>query len=202
MPYDFKKEYRHIRGSEIINVPAVNYIAVQGKGNPNDESGEYQTAIKILYAVSYTLKMCRKMDYTIDGFYDYVVPPLEGFWDNNYQDKSAMRWLAVMRLPEFVREENFAWAVMTASAKKKLDCSPAKFMTINEGLCVQALHEGAFDDEPLTIALMDEYIRGRGLVNDLTEQRLHHEIYLSDARKVPSEKWKTIIRFPIRHVQG
>ena len=202
MPYDFKKEYRHIRGPEIITVPAVNYISVRGKGNPNEDGGEYQTAIRILYAVSYTLKMCRKMDYIINGYYDYVVPPLEGFWEWNTgcKDKSSMKWLAVMRLPEFVTEENFNWAVVTASSRKKLDCSAANFMTVNEGQCVQALHNGAFDDEPLTIALMDEFIHKHGLMNDITENRLHHEIYLSDPRRTAPEKLKTVIRHPIKKV--
>ena len=144
--------------------------------------------------------MSKKMDYIIESFYDYVVPPLEGFWDwkGCNADKSSMKWIAVMRLPEFITEENFTWAVMTASTKKKLDCSPAKFITVNEGLCVQALHVGAFDDEPLTVALMDKYIHERGLVNDIAPHRLHHEIYLSDARKVSPEKRRTVIRHPVK----
>lgn len=158
----------------------------------------------MLYAVAYTLKMSYKTDYRIEGFYDYVVPPLEGFWRQegirgvDYGNKAAFRWISVIRLPDFVTEKDFAWAVETAAKKKKLDCSAAEFLTVDEGLCVQILHEGPFDAEPATVALMDAYIREKGYGNDLREERQHHEIYLSDARKVAPEKWRTVIRHPIR----
>ncbi len=208
MAFDFKKEYKEFympkNRPEIVTVPKANYIAVRGKGNPNEIDGAYQQAISILYAVAYTLKMSYKTEHKIEGFFEYVVPPLEGFWwqDNvdgiDYADKAAFNWISVIRLPEFITKKDFEWAVETASEKKKLDCSSAEFLTVDEGLCVQIMHIGAFDDEPQTVALMDEYIAQNGYENDITESRLHHEIYLSDARKVAPEKWKTVIRHPIK----
>ena len=208
MAFDFKKEYKEFympkNKPEIVTVPQANYIAVRGKGNPNEIDGAYQKAISILYAVAYTLKMSYKTDHKIEGFFEYVVPPLEGFWwqDNvdgiDYADKAAFNWISVIRLPEFITQKDFEWAVETASKKKKLDCLSAEFLTVDEGLCVQIMHIGAFDDEPQTVALMDEYIAQNGYENDITESRLHHEIYLSDARKVAPEKWKTVIRHPIK----
>lgn len=208
MAFDFKKEYKEFympkNKPEIVNIPKANYIAVRGKGNPNEEGGAYQQAIGILYAVAYTLKMSYKTDYKIEGFFEYVVPPLEGFWWQDdvdgvdYADKSAFNWISVIRLPDFVSKENFDWAVETATKKKKLDCSSAEYLTIDEGLCVQIMHLGSFDDEPATVALMDAYLEQNGYVNDMNNERLHHEIYLSDARKVAPEKWKTVIRHPIR----
>lgn len=208
MAFDFKKEYKEFympkNKPEIVTVPQANYIAVRGKGNPNEIDGAYQKAISILYAVAYTLKMSYKTEHKIEGFFEYVVPPLEGFWwqDNvdgiDYADKAAFNWISVIRLPEFITQKDFEWAVETASEKKKLDCSSAEFLTVDEGLCVQIKHIGAFDDEPQTVTLMDEYIAQNGYENDITESRLHHEIYLSDARKVAPEKWKTVIRHPIK----
>ena len=208
MAFDFKKEYKEFympkNKPEIVTVPKANYIAVRGKGNPNEIDGAYQQAISILYAVAYMLKMSYKKEHKIEGFFEYVVPPLEGFWwqDNvdgiDYADKAAFNWISVIRLPEFITKKDFEWAVETASEKKKLDCSSAEFLTVDEGLCVQIMHIGAFDDEPQTVALMDEYIAQNGYENDITESRLHHEIYLSDARKVAPEKWKTVIRHPIK----
>lgn len=172
--------------------------------NPNEEDGAYQKAIGVLYAVAYTLKMSYKTDYKMEGFYEYVVPPLEGFWWQegvngiDYTNKSTFHWISVIRLPEFVTKADFDWAVETASKKKKIDCSSAEFMEVEEGLCVQIMHTGPFDEEPATVALMDAYLDENGYVNDMTEKRLHHEIYLSDARKVAPEKWKTVIRHPIK----
>lgn len=210
MAFDFKKEYKEFympkNKPQIVDVPKANYIAVRGKGNPNDEGGAYQQAISILYAVAYTLKMSYKTDYRIDGFFEYAVPPLEGFWWQNnvdgvdYTDKSSFNWISVIRLPDFVTEKDFKWAVETATKKKKLDCSSAEFITLNEGLCVQIMHTGPFDNEPETVAIMDGFLEENGYVNDFSECRLHHEIYLSDARKVEPEKWKTVIRHPIRKV--
>ena len=208
MAFDFKKEYKEFYMSksvpEIVTVPKANYIAVRGMGDPNKEGGAYQSAVSILYAVAYTLKMSYKTDYRIEGFFEYVVPPLEGFWWQegvdgiDYGDKSTFHWISVIRLPEFVTKKDFDWAVEEAARKKKLDCSLAEFLTIEEGLCVQIMHTGPFDNEPSTVALMDQYIAENGYANDMNENRLHHEIYLSDARKAAPEKWKTIIRHPIR----
>ena len=207
MPFDFKKEYKEFYmpagKPEIVTVPRANYIAVRGKGNPNEEDGAYQKAIGVLYAVAYTLKMSYKTDYRIEGFYEYVVPPLEGFWWQegvegiDYSDKSSFCWISVIRLPDFITEKDFNWAVETATKKKKLDCSCAGFLTVDEGLCVQMMHTGPYDDEPATVALMDRYITENGYRNDISDTRRHHEIYLSDARKVSPEKWKTVIRHPI-----
>lgn len=208
MAFDFRKEYKEFYMSksvpEIVTVPKANYIAVRGMGDPNQEGGAYQSAVSILYAVAYTLKMSYKTDYRIEGFFEYVVPPLEGFWWQegvdgiDYGDKSTFHWISVIRLPEFVTKKDFDWAVEEAARKKKLDCSLAEFLTIEEGLCVQIMHIGPFDHEPSTVALMDQYIAENGYANDMNENRLHHEIYLSGARKAAPEKWKTIIRHPIR----
>ena len=210
MTFDFKKEYKEYyrpkNKPEIINIPQFNFIAIRGKGNPNEENGMYQQAIHILYAVAYTLKMSYKTDYKIDGFFEYVVPPLEGFWWQedvkgvDYGNKDSFNWISVLRLPDFITKENFDWAVSTATKKKKLDCSSAEFLTIDEGLCVQIMHIGSFDDEPESVAKMDAYLVEKGYENDLNDTRLHHEIYMSDARKVAPEKWKTVIRHPIKKV--
>ena len=211
MAYDFKKDskefYRPKNKPEIVNVPKANYIAVRGSGDPNEEDGSYQQAISVLYAVAYTLKMSYKTDYKIAGFYEYVVPPLEGFWwqENvsgvDYSAKAAFHWISVIRVPNFVSEKDFEWAVKTATNKKKIDCSSAEFITIEEGLCVQIMHIGPFDEEPKSVAIMDEFLDANGYVNDMNAERLHHEIYLSDARKVPADKWKTIIRHPIKKAE-
>ena len=211
MAFDFKKEYKEFympkNKPEIVNVPKANYIAVRGKGNPNEKDGAYQQAIGVLYAVAYTLKMSYKTDYKIDGFFEYVVPPLEGFWWQDdvdgidYSNKDAFNWISVIRLPDFITKKDFDWAVETATKKKKLDCSSAEFITIEEGLCVQIMHFGAFDDEPATVEMMDTYLQENGYKNDLSKDRLHNEIYLSDARKVGPEKWKTVIRHPIKRME-
>lgn len=209
MAFDFKKEYKEFympkNKPSIVTVPKANYIAVRGKGNPNEADGAYQKAIGVLYSVAYTLKMSYKTDYKIKGFFEYVVPPLEGFWwqdgidgSVDYTDKSAFNWISVIRLPDFVTKKDFAWAVETAAKKKKMDCSSAEFITVEEGLCVQIMHIGAYDDEPATVAIMDKFLAENGYENDFSEVRLHHEIYLSDARKVSPEKLKTVIRHPIR----
>ena len=226
MAFDFKKEYKEFympkNKPEIVKIPSMNYVAVRGKGNPNVEGGDYQHAISILYAVAYTLKMSYKTDYKIEGFFEYVVPPLEGFWwqgeqhpvdaemrtdragrrENikgiDYSNKDTFNWISVIRLPDFITEKDFAWAVQTATEKKKIDCSLAEFLTIDEGLCVQIMHQGSFDSEPATVALLEDYLKEQGYENDINEQRLHHEIYMSDARKVAPEKWKTVIRLILK----
>ena len=208
MPFDFKKEYKEFYlpsvRPEIVNVPKANYLAVRGSGNPNEDEGEYKRALNVLYAVAYALKMSYKTDYRIVGFYDYVVPPLEGFWWQegkegvDYSDKSSFCWISVIRLPDFITPKDVDWARTTASRKKKLDCSHVKFLSTEEGLCVQMMHIGPYDDEPATVALMNQYLADNGYVNDFSSTRLHHEIYLSDVRKVAPEKWKTVIRHPIK----
>ncbi len=208
MAFDFKKEFKELYMPSskpvIVTVPRANYIAVRGKGDPNQPGGDYQQAVSVLYAVAYTLKMSYKSDYKIEGFFEYVVPPLEGFWWQDgvdgvdYSDKSTFNWISVIRLPDFVTKKDIDWAVRTAEKKKKLDCSSAEFLTVDEGLCVQMLHTGSYDDEPQTVAVMDSYLKENGYANDLSPQRLHHEIYLSDARKTPPEKLKTVIRHPIK----
>lgn len=208
MALDFKKEYKEFympkNKPALVTVPKANYIAVRGTGDPNQEGGAYQNAIAVLYSVAYTLKMSCKTDHKIEGFFEYVVPPLEGFWWQDgvdgvdYTDKSAFHWISVIRLPDFVTRADFEWAVETASRKKKIDCSSAEFLSIEEGECVQIMHIGAYDDEPETVAKMDAFLAENGYVNDFRADRLHHEIYLSDARKVAPEKRKTVIRHPVR----
>ncbi len=210
MAFDFKKEYKEFympqNKPQLVNIPKMNYVAVRGKGDPNEEGGAYKKAIGVLYAVAYTLKMSYKTDYRIKGFFEYVVPPLEGFWrqDNadgfDYANKSALSWISVIRLPDFVSKEDFDWAVETASRKKNIDCSAAEFLTVDEGLCVQIMHIGPYDDEPAAVAVMDNFLIENGYKNDINACRLHHEIYLSDPRKSDKEKWKTVIRHPIKKI--
>ena len=184
----------------------MNYVAVRGTGNPNEEGGAYQQAISVLYAVSYTLKMSYKGNHKIEGFFEYVVPPLEGFWWQDgvvgvdYTDKSAFNWISVIRLPDFVTGPDFEWAVAEAERKKKIDCSMAELLTLREGLCVQMMHIGSYDSEPESVARMDRYLLENGYQNDLSETRLHHEIYLSDPRKTAPEKQKTVIRHPVKRL--
>ena len=208
MPFDFKKEFKEFylpkNVPAIVSVPSMNYVAVRGTGDPNEEGGSYQQAIGVLYAVSYTIKMSYKGDHRINGFYEYVVPPLEGFWWQEgveFADKSAFNWISAIRLPDFVTKADFEWARAEAERKKKTDCSLAEFLTIEEGLCVQIMHIGSYDKEPETVQIMDTYLTENGYQNDLSESRLHHEIYLSDPRKTAQEKRKTVIRHPIKKKQ-
>ena len=210
MPFDFKKEYKEFympKGKpEIVTVPKINYIAVRGKGNPNEEEGEYKKSIELLYGIAYTIKMSKKGDHKIEGYFDYVVPPLEGFWwqENvdgiDYSHKENFQWISVIRLPDFVTKADFEWATEEATRKKKMDFSKVEFLTLEEGLCVQCMHSGSYDDEPATVAAMDKFIADNGYENDISDTRRHHEIYLSDARKVAPEKLKTVIRHPIKKV--
>lgn len=208
MAFDFKKEYRefYMPGNqpEIVTVPRAGYIVVRGSGDPNQEGGDYQRAVGVLYAVAYTIKMSYKGSRRIEGFFEYVVPPLEGFWWQegtpgvDYSDKSRFNWISVIRLPDFVKREDFEWAVEEASRKKKMDCSMAEFLTVDEGLCVQVMHLGSYDDEPATVAALDAFLEENGYENDFSGDRLHHEIYLSDPRRSAPEKWRTVIRHPIK----
>ena len=208
MAFDFRKEYKEFylpkNKPGIVLVPSMNYIAVRGQGDPNQENGEYKRAIGLLYSIAFTIKMSKKSDYKIVGYFDYVVPPLEGFWWQDgiagvdYSRKEDFRWISVIRLPDFVTVADFEWAVEEAARKKKADFSKVEFLTYDEGLCVQCLHIGSYDKEPATVSMMHEYMEQQGYALDITDQRLHHEIYLSDARKVSPEKLKTVIRHPIR----
>ena len=212
MAFDFKKEYKEFylppKKPQTVNVPKMQFVAVRGKGNPNEEGGEYKAAVAVLYAVSYTLKMSKMGDHRIQGYYDYVVPPLEGFWWQikdgavvsgfDYSDKSTFHWISVIRLPDFVTQKDFDWAKETAAAKKGLDCSRAELFTLEEGECVQIMHTGSYDDEPATIKQMDDFAQENGYTLDFSATRLHHEIYLSDPRKTAPEKLKTVIRHPVK----
>ena len=225
MAFDFKKEYKEYympkNKPSIITVPSMNYIAVRGAGDPNQEDGDYKKSIGLLYGIAFTIKMSKKGDHRIEGYFDYVVPPLEGFWwqeerasENSktqtdpaerrmvvgidYSHKEDFHWISVIRLPDFVTKEDFDWAVAEATKKKKMDFSKVEFLTVDEGLCVQCMHIGSYDDEPATVKLMHEFMEAQGYILDITDKRLHHEIYLSDARKVAPEKLKTVIRHPIK----
>ena len=208
MAFDFKKEYKEFympkNKPAIVTVPSMNYIAVRGKGDPNQEDGEYKQAIGLLYGIAFTIKMSKKGNHQIDDYFDYVVPPLEGFWWQDgadgidYAHKEDFNWISVIRLPDFVTEDDFLWAVDEAVKKKKQDFSKVEFLTIEEGLCVQCMHTGSYDDEPATVTMMHEFLEQQGYELDITDKRLHHEIYLSDARKVAPEKLKTVIRHPIK----
>ena len=207
MAFDYKKEYKEFylpkNTPSIVTVPTMNYIAVRGKGNPNSESGEYHDAIGMLYAIAFTIKMSYKTSHKMDGYFEYVVPPLEGFWWQegvdgiDYTDKSTFEWISIIRLPDFVTKEEFDWAVEEATKKKKRDFSKVEFFKYNEGLCVQCMHIGPFDNEPATVANMHSYMEENGYEIDITDKRYHHEIYLSDPRKCNPSNLKTVIRHPI-----
>ncbi len=209
MAFDFKKEYKEFympkNKPSIVNVPKMNYIAVRGKGDPNAENGEYKQSIGLLYGIAFTIKMSKMGDHRIDGYFDYVVPPLEGFWRQegiesgiDYSRKDELEFISVIRLPDFVTKAEFDWAVAEAERKKKSDFSKAEFLTVDEGLCVQCMHIGSYDDEPKTVELMHEFMAAEGYSLDLDEKRLHHEIYLSDPRKCASEKLRTVVRHPVK----
>lgn len=208
MAFDYKKEYREFYmpkdRPEIVQVPRMNFIAVRGSGDPNEEGGAYKAAIGLLYGIAFTIKMSKKGGRALEGYFDYVVPPLEGFWWQegirgfDYTRKEDFRWISVIRLPDFVTKEDFDWAVAEAEAKKKTDFSKVEFLTIEEGLCVQCMHIGPFDEEAATVEKMERYLLENGYENDFSDDRLHHEIYLSDARRVAPERWRTVIRHPVK----
>lgn len=207
MAFDFKKEYKEFymppKKPTIVTIPSMNYLAVKGKGDPNIEDGEYKQAISLLYGVAYTIKMSKKGSREIDGFFDFVVPPLEGFWWQDgvqgidYSNKESFKWISLIRMPDFVMKADVDWAIAEASKKKKTDFSKVEFFTYDEGLCVQCMHIGSYDSEPETVSIMHEYMKKMGYALDISDQRFHHEIYLSDARKAAAEKLKTVIRHPI-----
>lgn len=208
MAFDYKKEYKEFympKGKpEIVDVPEMNFIAVSGKGDPNQPGSEYKEAVGILYTIAYTIKMSKMGERRIEGYFDYVVPPLEGFWwqegkeGMDYGHKEDLCWISVIRLPDFVTEEDFRWAVQEAEKKKGMDLSKAEFLRFREGLCVQCMHTGPYDDEPETVSLMDRYLAENGYENDFSDDRRHHEIYLSDVNRTAPEKLRTVIRHPVR----
>lgn len=208
MAFDYKKEYKEFylpkNKPSIIEIPSMSFIAVRGSGDPNLEGGEYKASISLLYGLAFTLKMSKRVGHEIDGFFDYVVPPLDGFWwmDGtdciDYSNKQNFKWISAIRLPNFITAEDFAWAVEEATRKKKTDFSKAEFLTYDEGLCVQCMHIGPYDNEPATVALMDDFASANGYEVDISDTRRHHEIYLSDARKCAPERLKTVIRHPIK----
>lgn len=208
MAFDYKKEYKEFymprSKPEIVDVPAMNFLAVRGKGDPNVEGGAYKTAIGLLYSIAFTIKMSKMGDHRIEGYFDYVVPPLEGFWwqdgrpELDHTHKGEYQWISLIRLPDFVARADFDWAIAEATRKKKTDFSKVEYLTYQEGLCVQCMHIGSYDEEMETISKMDAFIKENGYETDLTDARFHHEIYLSDARKVPPERRRTVLRHPIK----
>ena len=206
--FDYKKKYKEFylpkNKPELIDVPAMTYIAVRGQGDPNEEGGEYKAAIGLLYAIAFTIKMSEKGNHKIEGFFDYVVPPLEGFWWQDgvdgvdYAHKEDYQWISLIRLPDFVTRIDFDWAVEEATRKKQADFSRVEFYSYTEGMCVQCMHIGSYDEEPATVQAMEDYAHAMGYEIDISETRFHHEIYLSDARRCSPEKLKTVIRHPVR----
>ena len=208
MAFDYKKEFKEYylppQKPVIVEIPKMNFIAVSGRGNPNEIDGEYSKAMNLLYGIAYTLKMSYKGDYKINGFFEYVVPPLEGFWWQDgikgvdYFNKGAFQWISLIRLPDFVSKADFEWARTEAAVKKKTDFSKVQFLTYDEGLCVQCMHIGSYDDEPATVLAMADFAKKNGYLIDITENRYHHEIYLADPRKTELSKLKTVVRHPIK----
>ena len=208
MAFDYKKEYKEFympkNKPSIVEIPKMNYIAVRGKGNPNDEEGEYKKTIGLLYGIAFTIKMSYKGTHKIDGYFEYVVPPLEGFWWQDgrvgidYNQKKELNFISIIRLPDFVTKKDFDWAIEEATKKKKQDFSKVEFLTYDEGICVQCMHVGSYDNEPATVELMHNYMEENGYILDITDKKFHHEIYLSDPRKCNENKLKTVIRHPIK----
>lgn len=207
MAFDYKKEYKEFylpkNTPGIVTIPPMNFIAVRGMGDPNIEGGAYKQSIALLYGIAFTIKMSKRGSHQIEGYFDYVVPPLEGLWwqsgtDNiDYSRKEDFEWISMIRLPDFVTRQDFEWAAAEASAKKGIDYSKVEFLTYDEGLCVQCMHIGPYDDEPATIDAMDTFAKAQGFVPDMGETRRHHEIYLSDARRCRPQNLKTVIRHPL-----
>lgn len=208
MVFDFKKEYKELYKPKakpsIINVEKANFIAVRGVGDPNAENSEYKQSISLLYPIAYAIKMSKKGDYKIDGYFDFVVPPLEGFWWQegikgvDYANKDSFNFISLIRMPDFVTKEVFEWAIEETTRKKKKDFSKVEFFTYDEGLCVQCIHIGPYNDEPITVEAMHEYMIEQGYELDITDERFHHEVYISDVRKISPEKLKTVLRHPIK----
>ena len=208
MAFDFKKEFKELYAPKtkpsIIDVPKMKFLAVRGKGNPNAEEGEYKQSIELLYPIAYTIRMSYKGDYKIDGYFPFVVPPLEGFWwiddlkGMDYDRKDELNFVSLIRMPDFVTQKDFEWAIAEATNKKKMDFSTVEFLTYEEGLAVHCMHISPYDEEPKTTKKMNDYAIGEGYEIDISNTRYHHEIYISDPRRTESGKMKTIIRHPIR----
>lgn len=208
MSFDYKKEYKEFylppKKPTLVDIPEMNFIAVNGTGDPNDPNGEYKAALGLLYAIAFTIKMSYKGTHQIEGYFSYVVPPLEGLWQQNgstaidYTKKENFIWTSMIRLPEFVTKEEFDWAVCEATQKKKTDFSKVYFFTYQEGLCVQCMHVGSYDTEPETIAMMEDFMQKNGYVTDFSDTRRHHEIYLSDPRRTNEKRLRTVIRHPVK----
>lgn len=211
MAFDYKKEYKEFylpkNKPSIIEIPKMNFIAVRGKGDPNAEDGDYKKTISLLYAIAFTIKMSYKGSYKMDGYFSYVVPPLEGLWwqdgidGMDYTHKEKFSFISMIRLPDFVTKKDFDWAIEEATRKKETDFSKVEFFTYEEGLCVQCMHVGSYDEEPETLRKMDAYIQEMGYETDINETRLHHEIYLSDPRRCAASKLRTVLRHPIRKIE-
>lgn len=211
MAFDYKKEYKEFylpkKRPEIIEVPSMNFLAVRGMGDPNEEGGDYKTSIGLLYGIAFTIKMSKMENRKIEGYFDYVMPPLEGFWwqegmrEMDFTRKADFQWISMIRLPDFVKREDFQWAKNEAQRKKNRDFSRVEFMTFQEGLCVQCMHIGSYDEESATMEEMNRYLTREGFVLDFTEERRHHEIYLSDARRIAPQRRRTVIRDPIKKIQ-
>lgn len=208
MAFDYKKEYKEFympkAKPEVVNVPEMRFVAVQGAGDPNEEGGAYKKAVEMLYSVAYTIKMSKMGSHKMDGYFDFVVPPLEGLWWQkgvegvNLDDKSAFEWVSMIRIPDFVTPEEFAWAKAEAARKKGLDLEKVQYRVMEEGLCIQCLHVGPYDDEPATMALMEQFAAAEDYAEDHSDERRHHEIYLSDPRKTLPERLKTVLRMPVK----
>ena len=209
MSFDYKKEYKEFYMPKteptILTIPKMNYIAVRGKGDPNEENGEYKKSIGLLYAIAFTIKMSYKGNHKIEGYFSYVVPPLEGFWWQegmehtiDYQNKKKMQFISLIRLPDFVTKKDFLWAIEEATNQKKMDFSKVEFLEYEEGCCVQCMHIGSYDEEPKTLKRMYQFIENEGYVCDINKKRFHHEIYLSDPRRCEEKNLKTVIRHPIK----
>ena len=208
MPYDFKKEQRSLyhpgKRPALIDVPTMNYIAVRGQGDPNQPDSEYKRSIQDLYSVAYTIKMSKKGSHHIPGYFDFVVPPLEGFWWQDgdqgidFTRKDRFHFVSCIRMPDFVDWATFNWAVQTASTKKQLDLTNVEFLTLDEGRYAQIMHVGTYDEEAATIAKLTDFVTQNDLQPDYSATRRHHEIYLSDPRRTKPENCKTVIRIPVR----
>lgn len=206
MAFDFKKEYKEFylppSKPAIVRVPAMNFVAVRGCGDPNEENGQYKASMALLYGTAFTIKMSKMGSRKIEGYFDYVVPPLEGLWwsdkgEIDYAHKEDFRFISMIRIPDFVTKEDFDWAIQEASRKKKSDFSQVEFFSYEEGLCVQCMHVGPYDSEPSTIEAMKDFVRSKGYKIDIGDNRKHHEIYLSDPRRTAPQKLRTVIRYPI-----
>lgn len=206
MVFDFKKEYKEFylppSKPSIVTVPSMNFVAVRGCGDPNEENGQYKASMALLYGTAFTIKMSKMGSRKIEGYFDYVVPPLEGLWwsdkgEIDYAHKEDFRFISMIRLPDFVTKEDFDWAIQEASRKKKSDFSQVEFFSYEEGLCVQCMHVGPYDSELSTIEAMKDFVRSKGYKIDIGDNRKHHEIYLSDPRRTAPQKLRTVIRYPI-----